>query len=184
MGVAYLAQAKEGPADQKRPSDINSEPTQSKLTPADRAFLEDAIQGNKAEIALGQLAQEKSQTDSVKQYGQLVVEHHTKLNEQFTGLANTVGVPPPAAVSKKQQATADRLAKISDAKKFDKEFIKVMISDHQANLRKYERMAKTAKNAELKKIAGEASSQIKEHLDKAKQIQTELKGVAQNKPLK
>ena len=40
---------------------------------AEQKFMQNAIQGNLAEIQMGQLAQEKAQSADVKSYGQMLV---------------------------------------------------------------------------------------------------------------
>ena len=44
---------------------------------ADQKFMENAIEGNLAEIQMGQLAQQKGQSEDVKSYGQMLVTDHT-----------------------------------------------------------------------------------------------------------
>src|SRR5260370_11048885 len=46
---------------------------------ADQAFVRKALEGGAAEVQLGRLAQQKSQSDDVKQFGQKMVEDHTEL---------------------------------------------------------------------------------------------------------
>jgi putative membrane protein len=151
-------------------------PTEAKVAPADKKWVEETMQWNKAEIALGQLAQEKSQTDSVKQFGQQMVEHHTALNEKLSQVATAMGATVPEAVSKKQQAQHDKLAK-QEGKKFDKAYMAAMVTEHQAAVKKYEKAVKS-KNEQIKTYAEAALPQVKEHLAKAKEVQTSLKGVA------
>ncbi len=47
---------------------------------ADQAFVKQALERSVAEVQLGQLAQQKSQSDDVKQYGQKMVQVHTQLD--------------------------------------------------------------------------------------------------------
>lgn len=44
---------------------------------ADQTFLKAAIQGNLAEVQMGQLAQQKGQSDAVKSYGEILMTDHS-----------------------------------------------------------------------------------------------------------
>jgi putative membrane protein len=87
--------------------------------PTGKAFITKAIQGNLAEVQMGQLAQEKSQNNDVKAFGQQLVTDHNDANSKATAVANDLGVTAPQEPSKKQKADYDKLSKVSgDA--FDK----------------------------------------------------------------
>ena len=45
-----------------------------------QAFLTDAIQGNLAEISMGQLAQKNGGSDGVRSFGQMLVQDHSAAN--------------------------------------------------------------------------------------------------------
>src|SRR5260370_26469907 len=49
----------------------------------DQSFVRKALEGGAAEVQLGQLVQQKSQSDDVKQFGQKMVEDHTQLGDQL-----------------------------------------------------------------------------------------------------
>src|SRR5438876_3769526 len=49
----------------------------------ERAFVTKALEGNEAEVQLGQLAQQKSQSDDVKQFAQKMVADHTQMNDKW-----------------------------------------------------------------------------------------------------
>ena len=51
--------------------------TPQKLNKADQLFLSKAIQGDLAEVKIGSLAQEKGQSDEVKQFGKMLEQDHS-----------------------------------------------------------------------------------------------------------
>jgi predicted outer membrane protein len=75
---------------------------------ADQKFIEDAIQGNLAEVQMGQLAQQKGQSDEVKSYGEMLVTDHQANNEKAKQVANEIGVSPPNEPSAKPTTTSWR----------------------------------------------------------------------------
>ncbi|HLH08429.1 MAG TPA: DUF4142 domain-containing protein [Terriglobales bacterium] len=54
-----------------------------KLSPSDKAFVTKAAEGGLAEVELGQLAQQKAESQQVKDFGQRMVTDHTKANDQL-----------------------------------------------------------------------------------------------------
>ena len=72
-------------------------------------FLHDAVQGNLAEVQMGQLAKEKGQSDAVKSYGQMLVTDHSANNEKAIALAEQNGLSAPTEPSTKQKAGYDKL---------------------------------------------------------------------------
>ena len=95
----------------------------------DKDFLKKAAQGSNFEIKAGQLAQHKSTSDDVKQFGQKMVEDHTKLNQEMVPVAAQAGVAPPSGISKKDQKLYDSLAGKSGTD-FDNAYIAHMVEDH------------------------------------------------------
>ena len=67
-------------------------------------FITKAIEGNLAEIQMGQLAQQKADSDGVRSFGQQLVTDHTAANRSATSVANKLGVTPPTEPSKKHKA--------------------------------------------------------------------------------
>src|SRR3954453_18678074 len=103
---------------------------------AGKMFLTKAIQGNLAEVQMGQMAQEKSQNSDVKAFGQQLVTDQKDANSKATAVANDIGVTAPEEPSNKQKADYDKLSKLSgDA--FDKQFAKHMVMDHKKNISEY-----------------------------------------------
>jgi len=57
------------------------------VTPADKTFVEDAQQGNYAEIAMARLALEKSKDPNVRRFAERMIHDHEMLNSQLKRLA-------------------------------------------------------------------------------------------------
>ena len=135
---------------------------------ADQKFIEDAIQGNLAEVQMGQLAQQQAQSEDVKSYGQMLVADHQTNNEKAKQVANEIGVTPPSEPSAKQKADYDKLAKMSGPA-FDREFAKTMVIDHKKDVQKFQREAKKARGP-LGEYASETLPALKKHLQAAEKL--------------
>ena len=52
-----------------------------------KSFITEAIQGNYAEVAMGQLAQKNGQNAELKSFGKTLVEDHSAANEKAEAAA-------------------------------------------------------------------------------------------------
>ncbi|MCC7122010.1 MAG: DUF4142 domain-containing protein, partial [Gammaproteobacteria bacterium] len=65
------------------------------LSDKDTAFVTDAAQGGRAEVALGDLAASRAQNDMVRDFGQRMVKEHGEANTKLLDLAAGKGCTPP-----------------------------------------------------------------------------------------
>jgi putative membrane protein len=141
--------------------------------PAGKTFIVKAIQGNLAEVQMGQLAQEKSQNGDVKAFGQQLATDHKDANSKATAVANDLGVTPPEEPSKKQQADYNRLSKLSgDA--FDKQFARHMVMDHKKDISEYK--ADSKKKDPTASYASDTLPTLQKHLEMAQSLTKSLTG--------
>jgi putative membrane protein len=117
-----------------------------KASAADKKFVKEAMQGGMAEVELGQLATQKAQSSDVKQFGQKMVDDHTKLNDQMKPVASQLGITPPASLDMKHKAVSTKLNKLS-GDEFDKAYIKAMVKDHQKDVAEFQKEASTGSSA-------------------------------------
>jgi putative membrane protein len=136
---------------------------------ADQAFVKKALEGGVAEIQLGQLAQQKSQSDDVKQFGQKMVEDHTQLSEQMKPIAQQLGVKDPKGPSKKDKQLMAKLEGLSGPQ-FDEAYIQAMVKDHKEDLKDFRNEAQSAQNQNVKQAAQQGAGVISHHLEMIEQI--------------
>ena len=136
---------------------------------ADQAFVKKALEGGAAEVQLGQLAQEKSQSEDVKQFGQKMVEDHTQLDDQMKPIAQQMGVKEPKGLSKKDKQLMAKLQGLS-GQQFDEAYIQAMVKDHNDNLKEFKDEAQSAQNPNLRQAAQQGAGVISQHLQMIEQI--------------
>lgn len=136
------------------------------LSRADRAFITEAAEGGLAEVDLGRLATKQAANEAVKQFGQRMVDDHSKANDELTSLAQQKGMTVPTAPNAKQQATAQRLEKLQGAE-FDKAYMQDMLQDHKKDVAAFEKASKSAQDADLKAWAGKTLPTLRDHLQLA-----------------
>ena len=108
---------------------------------ASQKFLKEAIEGNFAEVQMGQLAQKQGSSDGVRSFGQMLEKDHSDANKKAVDVANSLGMTPPTEPSKKQKADYDKMSKMSGTQ-FDKAFATHMVTDHKKDIKEYERASK------------------------------------------
>ena len=132
-------------------------------------FIRDAVQGNLAEIKLGQLAQEKTQSAEVKSYAQMLVTDHSTSNEQAKKVAKQIGITIPTELSVSQKVTYNRMSKLSGTA-FDRAFVAEMIAGHKTNITRFQNEAKK-KDDPAADFANQMLPILKKHLDAAQQLE-------------
>lgn len=139
----------------------------SKSSAAADSFLKQAMQGDMAEIQMGQLAQQKGADQQVKQFGQTLVSDHQENLDKAKSLAQQVGVTPPESVNAQQKAAYQKLSKLS-GQQFDKEFAQHMVQDHRKDITKFEQESK--KSGEIANFAQDTLPVLRKHLQIAESI--------------
>lgn len=134
-----------------------------------QAFLKKAIEGNFAEVQMGQLAQQKGQKDDVKRFGQMLSDDHSAANQKAIDAAKSMGVTPPNGPNAKQKAEYDKLSKKSGPQ-FDREFAMHMVVDHERDIAEYKKEAKQS-DAAGEYAKGEIDV-LQKHLDTAKALRS------------
>lgn len=137
---------------------------------ADRAsqkFIKAAIEGDIAEIDLGKLAQEKGQSEAVKQYGAMLVKDHGAHKAKAEQVASQLGVTPPTGSTFGEKATYAKL-KLLPGGSFDRSFAKSMVKDHKGDIKDYQKEA--SKSDAAGQLAKETLPILRHHLQAAQQL--------------
>ncbi len=136
----------------------------------DQAFVAKALQGGAAEVQLGQLAAEKSQSNDVKQFAQKMVSDHTQMGDKwFKPVAKQIGVSEPKEPSKKDKKLIEKLQGLS-GQEFDTAYIQAMLKDHKEDLKDFKSEAQSAQDPNVKQIAQQGVGIISQHLQLIEQI--------------
>ena len=152
---------------------MNSNMNKEVSSAADK-FMTEAAQGGMMEVKLGELASQKAANAEVKAFGKMMVEDHGKANASLKELAAKKGIELPKEMSGGQQADYDKLSKLSGAE-FDKEYVSMMVEDHEADLDAFNEQAEDAEDADLKAFAAKYAPVIKSHYEKIKAINDKMK---------
>jgi putative membrane protein len=139
----------------------------------DSMFVTNAAKGGMAEVDLGKLAASKGSSDQVKQFGQRMVDDHSKANDELKALAQSKNITLPSRLDAKDKATHSRLAKLSGAA-FDRAYMQHMLDDHRTDVGEFKRESTLGKDPEVKAWATKTLPTLEEHLKLAQDANREV----------
>ena len=141
----------------------------SSLSRQDKRFIDKAMQDNNAELALAKVALEKAQNAEVKSFAQRLLDDHTKAGSELEGIVSRLGYTPPKKAQEKEPRDAQKFAKMS-GEKFDREFSKHMVKDHEKAVKLFKDQAQDGQSQELWQFAQKTLPTLEEHLRISKQL--------------
>jgi putative membrane protein len=122
------------------------------------------------EIALAQLAKEKSSSDDIREYADVVITTHTdalkKLSDR-TGENRTRDNTNPSSDTKNHMAYLKPLS----GDQFDREFVVLMIADNQDAANTLKQPFVTVQNSELRNYMNDVVPSLESNVNKAKKLQ-------------
>jgi putative membrane protein len=134
-------------------------------------FVQKAAMSDMYEIEAGKIASQKAQADTVKHFGQMMVDAHSKTTEEIKGIVQSenIKVDLPTKLDSKHQKLIDDLNSASNLT-FDKIYPKQQIDGHKDAEELFEKYAKRGDNAALKQFAQKTLPVIQQHLSEAKKL--------------
>ena len=131
------------------------------LSAKDKGFMQKAAKGGMMEVAMGKMAAQNGQSADVKSFGKRMVTDHSKANTELMALAEKKGVKLAAE-------------KPSEKWNSDKDYMDMMVKDHEKDLAEFQDEAKNGSDSDLKNFAERTAKIVQKHLDLAKQTQSKV----------
>jgi putative membrane protein len=167
------------------------------LSDEDRLFVQKAAMSSQMEVTLGNLAEDKAQSDQVKQFGEQLARDHEAANRQLQstlgGGDSTTAQQPGGGVShpagsaqtadsnrtapnsagndmhQQMQQTQQKLEGVSGPA-FDRAYLDEMVKHHEMDVQEFERAARS-NNPQVKQFAERTLPTLRQHLEQAQQLQ-------------
>lgn len=133
-----------------------------KLSSADKDFMMKAAKGGMMEVEMGKVAAQNAQSADVKKFGNRMVTDHSKANNELMALAKEEGVTLPGAKSPGKW-------------KSDKDYMDMMVKDHQADLAEFQKEAQSGTDPDVKAFAAKGAKMVSTHLKLAQETQGKVK---------
>lgn len=119
------------------------------------------------EVEASKLALERASTPAVKQFAQMMIDDHSKANEELKGLAGQKNISLPATLSDKSQKKYNDLME-KTGKDFEDAYTDCMVKDHKDAVDKFKKQADKGEDADLKSWAAGKVAALEHHLEMAK----------------
>ena len=156
-----------------QPALIQAQTGQAELASQDLQFAEEAAIGGLKEVTLGELAQQQAKDEQVVQFGQRMVQDHGQANEKLMAIAEQKGIELSQELPEDAQETYQELQQLSGAE-FDQAYMDEMVTDHEEDVELFEKQAESGEDPDLRAFAKETLPILREHLQMAEDIQSEL----------
>lgn len=108
-----------------------------------REFVNEMAITNMAEIQLGNMAEKQATSPQVKQFAQMMVQDHTKANDELKQIASQLNVQLPTELDEKHRELSEKLSKLQ-GEEFDREYMSAMVDGHEEAINKVEDRANRA----------------------------------------
>jgi putative membrane protein len=136
------------------------------LSNADKHFLTTAANADMTEANEGQIAENKSARDDVKDLGKTMAQDHTENYARLTALAAQDGVPIPNGIDTGKDRTIQQLVRLKGAS-FDRTFTADEITAHRQAITIFKREAEHGQDPEVKAFATKTIPVLEKHLQMA-----------------
>jgi len=147
--------------------------TQPAVTPAEQDFMMKASQANLAEIDVARIALEKSDNSDVRDYANMIRTDHSSALKDLADLMKDKNVSQPSAVAPESQQDISRMSNLTGPE-LDREFMNMMVSDHQRVVEMFRDQQAIAQNSDVKDYVEDLLPKLEMHLEKAERLQSKL----------
>jgi len=137
--------------------------TPKPVSTTDETFMINTAKAGMAEVELGKLATQNASSESVKKFGQKMVDDHSKGNDELKALAASKNVVLPSEVDAQDKSMKDKLAAMK-GEAFDREYMTMMVAGHRKVAESFRTEATSVQDADLKAWVTKTLPTIEEHL--------------------
>lgn len=135
----------------------------------DESFFKKAAEAGMAEVDAGHMAQQKGESQAVKDFGAMMVKDHTAANNKLKALAATKSIELPKSagmMNKVKEKTTD----LHSGESFDKDYIKGQIKAHEDTVALLQKEIDSGSDPDAQAFAKETLPKVKAHLARINQI--------------
>lgn len=161
--------ATSAPAPVSRPATPTASPSSTALSELDRQFVRTAAEAGLANIAMGQLALQRTNNAEVRQFAQAEIAEQQQIKQNLTRLVPRMGVALPTAPGPKYQALMSQLSQLS-GEQFNQAYMnEAGVNAHLENAATFQREAQFGRYPDLVNLATAALPTIQQHFTIASQ---------------
>ncbi len=135
----------------------------------DASFYKNAAEGGLFEVKAGNQAEQKANSQKVKDFGAMMVKDHTAANAKLGSIAASNNITLPTSPSVGQMATLTKLDVLTgDA--YDKSYMLGQIKAHEETVELFKKEIASGQDANAKAFAAATLPTVEHHLKAARTI--------------
>ncbi len=136
-------------------------------------FVNDAATGGMMEVELGNMAAQKASSQRVKDFGKMMVDDHTKANDNLKNITSQKNIDLPASITADQRKDIDKLSKKSGSA-FDKDYVNMMVDDHKKDIDAFKKAENDVNDNDIKTFITNTLPVLQKHLDSIQAIKAAM----------
>lgn len=141
----------------------------SDIPVAEANFLAQAAHGGIMEVELSKLALTRASSPQVKEFAKMMVNDHTKANNELKALADGKDVRIPSGLSDENRMKIEMITK-NDGKAFDREYMSAMAKDHIMTTELFQSIINDANDSLVKAYASKTLPTLMHHREMAEKL--------------
>jgi putative membrane protein len=150
-------------------ADVNEKVKEMTPPKDSKEFAMRAAEGNLFEVKLAQLAQQKGQSDRVKQVARTIERDHQQANDKLKQVAQSKNINLPTDLKGEKQECYEAFQKL-DGKTFDENYLVLMIKDHLCDIMAFKNESQNGTDPDIKRWASETLPHLKSHGSQISQV--------------
>jgi putative membrane protein len=172
--AASPAAAADGNPGFMQPGSIDVPDPNDEMNVSDILFAREAARGGRTEVDFGELVKNKAKSGPARDFANLMVEDHTKANQELMGIIDKHKVVLPKELDPEHKAARSRLEKL-EGRDLELAYLALQVADHQKTALLLTWEIGSGQNAALKAFAEKTLPVVLGHLEKAKTTLLELR---------
>src|ERR1700722_10051605 len=144
---------------------------------SDATVLGQLAEANQAEIAVGQMALQRTKSSEVRSFARRMVSDHTKMLNAGKAVADSLAVTPsppsPDSLPQKTDQETQTLSALTGTA-FDKAYMDAQVADHRMVLGLLGKLAAAAQDPRVQSLIAGAQPTVQQHLDRAQSLDAKV----------
>jgi len=137
------------------------------LSAQDRQFVDGAVSAGMFEVRSAQLVKDRINDDSEKQFAQMMIDDHTKANNELKDILRKKGVTPRTDLKPAHQSLYETLTN-ANGNDLLNQYKQQQVTAHEQTIKLFEDEANNGQDPELKSFAQRTLPTLKQHLEGAR----------------
>lgn len=148
---------------------------QGSLHRKDMKFVMLANSSNMMELELSQMAVQKATNPAVKDFANMMVQHHTQAGQEMKQLLSAKGTMIPDTAMLSRHRTRMDLLQNAQGADFDRAYMRIMVDAHEEDVDEYEDETTDARDADIRAFAKKMLPTLRTHYTRAKEVRKQVK---------